>query len=391
MMAEWMKVELGEVCELLDCLHMTPKYSKTGYPMVRVTDVKDGYLDTTNCLRVNKDVFRAFSKGYTPKIGDIVFTRVGTYGLSGLVREPTYFCLGQNTSLILSIGINPFFLFYYLISEDAKFQIGGLAGGSTQPTISMANMRKIEIPFPAQQMQIQIAEVLSSLDDKIDLLHRQNQTLEAMAETLFRQWFVEEAEEGWEELRLIDAIKLVGGGTPKTSIPEYWVGNIKWLSGGDISNNHRSFIIDTEKKISEAGLNDSSAKFIPKHSTVISARGTVGKYCLLSEPMTFSQSNYGILPIVGECYFFTYLLIGHSISELKAAAYGSVFDTITTDTFREHRIQLPKEPTIKEFESLIKPLFDKMLANSFQVVTLRTLRDLVLPKLMNGEVRVKMD
>ena len=139
-----------------------------------------------------------------------------------------------------------------------------------------------EIPLPPLPEQRAIASVLSSLDNKIDMLHRQNKTLEAMAETLFRPWFVEEADERWGEDSLLTLIQLVGGGTPKTSIPDYWDGNIPWLAGGDIASNHKSFVLNTEKRITENGLNNSSAKLLPKYATVISARGTVGKYCLLA-------------------------------------------------------------------------------------------------------------
>ena len=231
--------------------------------------------------------------------------------------------------------------------------------------------------------------MLSSLDDKIDLLHRQNKTLEQMAETLFRQWFVEEAEEDWEETTLYDAIVLIGGGTPKTSIDSYWNGKIKWLSGGDISTNHKSIITACEKTITEDGLNNSSAKLLPKFSTVISARGTVGRYCILSEPMAFSQSNYGIKPKYKNCFFFTYLLINHSVEELQSAAYGSVFDTITTNTFKGYSIRLPKEEIIRKFEFEIKDYFYKMLNNQQQIRSLEKLRDTLLPKLMSGEVRIK--
>ncbi len=109
-------------------------------------------------------------------------------------------------------------------------------------------------------MQHAISAVLSSLDDKIDLLHRQNKTLESLAQTLFRHWFIDEAEDDWEECSLYDAIELVGGGTPKTSEEQYWNGDIPWLSGGDIASNHKDFVVNTEKKITEHGLKNSSAK-----------------------------------------------------------------------------------------------------------------------------------
>ena len=98
----WVENTLGNTCELLDCLHRTPKYSNHGYPMVRVTDVKNGPLDTSECLKVDYITFNDFSKNYKPKIGDIVFTRVGSFGLSTIVKKEEPFCIGQNTTLILA-------------------------------------------------------------------------------------------------------------------------------------------------------------------------------------------------------------------------------------------------------------------------------------------------
>jgi type I restriction enzyme S subunit len=127
------------------------------------------------------------------------------------------------------------------------------------------------------------------------------------------------AGEDWGEITIYDAIDLIGGGTPKTSIPEYWGGKIHWLSGGDITANHKGMVISSEKTITENGLANSSTKLLPKYSMVISARGTVGKYCMLSEPMTFSQSNYGVKPKSPNAYFFTYLLVAYSVDELQSA------------------------------------------------------------------------
>jgi type I restriction enzyme, S subunit len=269
----------------------------------------------------------------------------------------------------------------------------GLNVGSAVPSLTVSVINEIGISLPPLPEQKVIAAVLSSLDNKIDLLHRQNQTLEAMAETLFRQWFVVEAQEDWEGKSLLDIVELVGGGTPKTAIQEYWDGEIPWLSGGDIASNHKSFISSSEKTITREGLDNSSAKLLPKYATVISARGTVGKYCLLSKPMAYSQSNYGIMPkVVDNCFFFTYLLINHAVSELQSSAYGSVFDTITTATFRDIVISVPSVEAIKKFEKSVTGYLLKKLANVNvdQIRTLETLRDTLLPKLMSGEVRVKL-
>jgi len=276
--------------------------------------------------------------------------------------------------------------FYYLLFT---LQLDTMNSHSAVPGLNRNDVYSIDILLPPLPEQQAIASVLGSLDDKIDLLNRENQTLEQMAEAIFRQWFIEEADEEWEEGSLLELIELVGGGTPKTSIAEYWDGSIPWLSGKDISSNHKTFVTDTEKMITEDGLNNSSTKILPKYATIISARGTVGKYCLLAQPMAFSQTNYGILPKIEGCFFFTYLLINHLVEELRASAYGCVFDTITTSTFRDSEVPIPSNTEINEFEDSVSPFFQRICQNKMQIRTLEKLRDTLLPKLMSGEVRVR--
>ena len=296
----------------------------------------------------------------------------------------------QINSIISNISkVAPDFLYYKLVESYDVLRSYGLAGTAV-PIVNKTDFEGVAVLLPSLPEQGAIAGVLSSLDDKIDLLHRQNKTLEGMTEVLWRKMFVEEADAKWDEVSLLEIIDLVGGGTPKTEVAEYWDGSIHWLAAKDITGNHKSFIVQTEKTITEAGLNNSSAKLLPKYSTIISARGTVGNYCILSTPMAFSQSNYGILPKIKECYFFTYLLIAHVIDELKMAAYGSVFDTITTNTFKEQKVQVPSKDQIARFEEGIKPYFNKIYTNTIQIRTLSRLRDTLLPKLMSGEVRVKL-
>ncbi|RYD56781.1 MAG: restriction endonuclease subunit S [Sphingobacteriales bacterium] len=353
----------------------------------------DGRIDKSCFVFIDEETHQKLKRSQLEK-DDILFSMAGIFlGKNALVTEDL---LPANTNQALAIiRLNqqkalPKYVHYFLRQPSVIDLVNNMSGQSAQPNINMEEIGSIDVRLPSPAEQQAIASILSSLDDKIDLLHRQNKTLEQLAETLFRRWFVEEAEEGWEEKSLYDAIKLVGGGTPKTSIPEYWDGNINWLAGGDIATNHKSFIITAQKNITEEGLSSSSAKLLPKYATVISARGTVGKYCLLSQPMAFSQSNYGILPTYKNCYFFTYLLVAHSVDELQAAAYGSVFDTITTDTFKEQKVRLPSEEVILNFEHTVAIYFHKMLHNQNQIRTLTQLRDTLLPKLMSGEVRVKM-
>ncbi|MGD9364713.1 MAG: restriction endonuclease subunit S [Desulfobacteraceae bacterium] len=393
MMGEWREVRFSKV--LVDesisygIVQPGPHTEIESVPIIRVNNIKNGHIITNEVLKVSADIESKYLRTRLSG-GELLITVVGSVGECAIVPENLK---GWNVARAVSVakikeGFDKRYIKYCFSSEDVKFQLYGNTNDTVQPTLNLSSLKEIKLLLPPLPEQKAIASVLSSLDGKIALLHRQNKTLEAMAETLFRQWFVEEAQEEWEEGNLLEIIQLVGGGTPKTTIDEYWNGDIPWLSGGDIASNHKSFISHSLKTITELGLNNSSATLLPKYATVISARGTVGKYCLLSSPMTFSQSNYGVLPKDSGCYFFTYLLINHVVGELLSSAYGSVFDTITTKTFKETTIAMPSPEEISSFEHSVSTYFHKIVFNETQIHTLEKLRDTLLPKLMSGEVRV---
>ena len=186
----WEVRRLDEVSVIIDSLHKTPSYSQTGLPMVRVTDVKGGFLNLSNTLRVTEEVFQEFTRRYAPKRGDIVFSRVGSYGNASCVNTDQPFCLGQNTALI-SPKVNGRYLHLFLQSADARRQVDQLAVGSTQKTISLKSISALQIPVPPPDELEAIASILGALDDKIELNRRMNATLEAMARALFQSWFVD--------------------------------------------------------------------------------------------------------------------------------------------------------------------------------------------------------
>ena len=366
-------------------------YVGAGIPSIMPTNIGSRLeIQTDNIAFISEKDAERLEK-YLVKESDIVYSRRGDIEKCAFItkKQSGWLCgTGCLRVRFFSDEVLPRFCAYYLTIEEVKGWVSGNAVGTTMPNLNSSILQRLPITLPPLSEQKAIAAILSSLDDKIDLLHRQNKTLEAMAETLFLQWFVGEAGEDWEEKSLLDVIDLVGGGTPKTSVPEYWDGDIPWLSGGDIASSHKSFLISSEKTITKKGLENSSAKLLPRFATVISARGTVGKYAILSRPMAYSQSNYGILPKIKGCFFFTYLVINHAVNELRSSAYGSVFDTITTATFRDIVIAVPKHEEIEAFEKEITVYFAKKLHCLTQIRTLEKLRDTLLPKLMSGEIRV---
>ena len=387
-MSEWKEYKFSDFVEINPSVKI-PK----GIP-VSFVEMKDLDSSVRYCESSQKKELTGGSRFIN---GDTLFARITPCMENGKI------CQVRNLENGIGFGSTEFHILrgkegvsdsnfvYYLsrwdeVRDHAEHNMEGSSGRQRVPKQAFDNLY---LNLPSLPTQRRISSILSSLDDKIDLLHRENATLEQMAEALFRQWFVVEAKEEWEEKPLGKCIKLVGGGTPKTSEERFWNGNVCWLSGGDIANNHKNYVSSSEKSISEDGLNNSSAKLLPENAMVVSARGTVGKYCLLSKPMAFSQSNYGILPIYSNCYFFTYLLVAYHIDELQSAAYGSVFDTITTKTFEGVSVLLPKETGyIVEFEKMIELYFSKMKYNNNQIQTLIQTRDGLLPRLMSGEIKI---
>ena len=284
------------------------------------------------------------------------------------------------------------FLFYWLTQESIIKYLTALAEAQTTtfPAINPSEFSDLDIDLPPLPLQHRIAEILGALDDKIELNRQMNQTLEHMAQALYKHYFVDDIDpenlpEGWRNGNVLELADLLSGGTPKTEIQEYWNGGIDWISAKDITPNNKCFIVETGKKISPEGLAKSAAKLLPRYTTVITARGTVGNYCMLSREMAISQSNYGLKSKTGNSDFFIFQLVGNLVDKMKQQAYGTVFDTITTKTFQELEIVIPPKEVIINFENVIKPLFELRLSTTFEVKNLSNIRDYLLPKLISGD------
>jgi type I restriction enzyme S subunit len=183
------------------------------------------------------------------------------------------------------------------------------------------------------------------------------------------------------KVKLAGIIELIGGGTPKTSEPLYWGGDIPWLSVADFNNDER-WVYETEKSITEIGLKNSSTKMLIVGDIIVSARGTVGVLAQLSVPMAFNQSCYGIRtadPKVLDQGYLYYLLID-SVDELKRRVHGGVFDTITRDTFDQIEIDLPDFPTQKKIAEILGALDEKIALNRQTNRTLETLAQTLFQK-----------
>jgi type I restriction enzyme S subunit len=287
-----------------------------------------------------------------------------------------------------SLG-NDEFLFYQLWSRNNE--LVNLATGAAQQNLSVGTIKEFPITLPPLAEQEAIAEVLSSLDDKIDLLKHQNKTLEAMAEALFRQWFIEEAQDDWDVMFLPEmCLQMGSGGTPSTKVKEYYEGSINWFATKELQDN---FNISSVKMITQEAVNESAAKLFPKHTIMMAiyAAPTVGRLGILTSNGCFNQATCGFVAREEIGHEFIFTLLKNQREELNLLASGTAQQNLSVKKLKEFGMPLPDVRRISEWRDICRPIFQKWEANFHEISLLNAQRDTLLPKLMSGEVRVKLD
>ena len=320
------------------------------------------------------------------------------------------------------LSLNARYLYYVMCSVEYRHEVLASATGTTVRHTSPERIKRFRFLLPPLSEQHAIAHILGTLDDKIELNRHMNETLEGMARALFKSWFVDfdpvrakmegrdtglppdvaalfpdrlvDSElgaipEGWEIGVLDDAIELLSGGTPRTSVASYWDGGIPWYTAKDAPSLSDIFALDTERTITQEGVENSSTKILPVGTTIITARGTVGSLACLGIPMAMNQTCYGIQGAQGYSDLFTYWTIRKAVDELQSRTHGTIFDTITRQTFKIVDMVLPPVNVTETFECTVNPIMERILNNLHESQTLTIQRDTLLPKLVSGEVRVR--
>lgn len=390
-MSEWKEYKLKEICPVItDGSHFSPKEEPSGIPMFSVKDMRDSGFDYYKVKRISEFDYNALIKqGCQPEIGDILIAKDGSVlkHIFKVKEKPDYVLLSSIAIIRPNNAIvDSNFLSYQLKSPSTTDTIlTNFVSGSGVPRIVLKDFKEVDISLPPLPEQTAIAEVLSSLDDKIDLLHRQNKTLEQLAETLFRQWFVEEAEESWEREPLGKYVTIKRGGSPRPIHDYISETGLNWLKISDVTSVDSPFIFEIKEKIKEEGLNKTT--FLNKGSLVLSNSATPGipkildvDSCIHDGWLHFPQSKFS--------KEFLYLLFKHIRPELLQMGNGSIFTNLKTDILKEYVLAIPDENALTEFDEQVKTIFEKLYSNTTQIRTVTQLRDTLLPKLMSGEVRV---
>lgn len=397
------------------------KPHRDGVPIVRVGDVREHRISVDAPLRVDPQIERNYRR--TRLVGgELLITIVGTVGETAIVPASM---AGWNIARAVAVipvrrDVGAQWIQLALKGPEAKRHMYGRLNTTVQATLNLCDLGDTPIYLPRPEIRQEILSVLEPIIDKIDLNRRTNETLEAMARAIFKSWFVDfdpvhakaagkapahmDAETaalfpdafgedglpvGWVEAPLSSVIEIVGGGTPKTKVAEYWDGDIPWFSVVDAPSESDMWVIDTEKRITDRGLAESSTRLLDERTTIITARGTVGKVAFTGRPMTMNQSCYGIRGMQDWPQEFTFFLVRNAVKQLQANAHGSVFDTITRGTFDNIMFSRGPEAVAAAFGATVAPWMNKALLNVEESQTLAALRDLLLPKLMSGETSLR--
>jgi len=400
-MGEWREVKIGDITNLYQGLAINKKTNyllveKSALPLLRIKDLQE---NTEEFFINDKEA----PKKCIANENDLIFTRTGIVGKvfmgkKGVVHNNCFRIVSKNDDVYL-----PFY-YHYFNRENMRDYLTNISAGSVQPDMNHTIFKTVKVPFPPLKEQKAIAQVLSSLDDKIDFLHRQNKTLEEMAQTLFRQWFINgngtlvpskgEAKASlpneWEVGVLDDILTVKGGTTPSTKNDEYWNGSICWSTPKDLSLNSDMYLFDTARKITESGLAKIGSGLLPKGTILLSSRAPVGYLAIVEVPLAINQGYIAILDDKDFSKYFIFLWLRLNMKYIISNANGSTFLEISKTVFKSLEITKPPKELRKKFDEIVIDNFEKIKVNTKQIKTLENLRDTLIPKLMSGDVRVKL-
>jgi type I restriction enzyme S subunit len=397
-MSEWREFCLGHISTIVDCEHKTaPIVSESNYLSVRTSNISNGRIDYQNCNRVSQETYKIWSKRLIPKEGDIVLAREAPVGEVGIITKNQTICLGQRTVLIRANNdfVHDKYLLYYLVNKETKYDLISHSTGSVVEHINIKDLKKFRIKIHADASeQKAIASVLSSLDDKIDLLHRQNETLEHLAETIFRQWFVEEAQDDSREYALKDVFDIGIGRTPPRN-EHHWFSqdpsDVKWISIKDMGN-IGVYANQVSEYLTRAAVEEFRIPTIPANTVILSFKMTIGRLAITDEEMVSNEAiaHFKIRKDSKLYSEFLYLYLKTYQWE-QLGSTSSIVESINSQMIKNIQIPIPQDRSLLEFKRGIDPFFQKIKSTSLQIRTLTNLRDTLLPKLMSGEIRVKTE
>ena len=287
----------------------------------------------------------------------------------------------------------------YLFDAFLQRRFQRFTQGAAQDNLSQEKLLSVKFPTPDLRTQKRIADILSAYDNLIENNRRRIQLIEQSARLLYKEWFVrlrfpgharvkikDGVPEGWEKLTTFGVMDVLSGGTPKTGKLENWNGNIPFFTPKDATSH--IYVVKTEKMLTEQGIKSCNSKLYPKDTIFITARGTVGNINLAQADMAMNQSCYALRAKPPLNQHFLYFALLEGVEHFRIRAGGAVFNAIVRDTFKLIPFVVPNRELINTFTDFAAPIIQEVENLLIQSERLRQARDLLLPRLMNGEIAV---
>jgi len=383
------------------------EYSRSGIPVIRAQNISFGNIDFSDIVFIDEKTFLRLSANVKPEFGDILYTNIGSQmGLAAKVEKRLDFIIAWNVLRVVTNRalIDSDFLTYFFNNPITKQLIVNRNSSSTMPFVSGGSMDNLDLLLPSLSEQRAIAEVLSSLDDKIELLREQNKTLEATAQAIFKEWFVNfnfpgatgkmidselgEIPEGWKVGQIKDLIDILSGFAFQSStfLDE---GKYKLVTIKNVQD--RNFVFDKTDKILEIPSRMPDYCRLYSGDILLSLTGNVGRVCLvIGSDFLLNQRVAKLRPKNETDYTFSYLLFLQDsvFNILQSTASGTAQQNLSPIQTKEIDIVIPNRKTLDKFGLVGNPLIKKVNENNSQIQTLSTFRNTILPKLIKGEIRV---
>jgi len=387
-------------------------------------DVVNGRINYGTARRTTIEAFKSkLTDKSRPRVGDVLLTKDGSIGRVAVVDRDGV-CINQSVALLRpKKNINPEFLKYLLISPHYQRVMEGDSDGSTIKHIYITRVDKMQVAVPPLAEQSEILKVVGTIDDRITLLRETNATLEAIAQALFKSWFVdfdpvlakaegrqpegmdattaalfpdsfEESElglvpKGWAVKPVGDAVDCLGGGTPDTKESSYWEpAEHCWTTPKDLSGLQSPVLLRTERQLSTLGLAKVSSGLLPAGTLLLSSRAPIGYLAIAQMPVAVNQ-GYIAIPPGGELSpVYMLFWCRQNMEVIKGRANGSTFMEVSKKAFRPIPAMVPTAGVLDAFANIAEPLFERLIENERQAQTLTQLRDTLLPRLISGQLRL---
>ena len=273
--------------------------------------------------------------------------------------------------------------------------------GNSNPTLNRNHIHGLPIAIPEYRIQERIASILSTYDDLIENNRRRIHLLEQAARLIYEEWFVRlrfpghghisitnGIPEGWKRMAISDVCETVGGGTPSTKVSEYWDGNVTWVVPSDVTKNDCLTLLDSERKITSTGLRESSAKMVPAETILMTSRASVGFFALMDREVCTNQGFINIIPHDEEMRMYLLFNLMNRVAEIRSNAKGTTYPEISKGRFRTIDIVIPARTLMVEFANIASDTIRQVRCLKRANFRLAQTRDLLLPRLMNGEISV---